>query len=488
MKSRKTIPLKTARKPRVNLRLPAGTIHRSIHLLRTALGELGARMPLPEVERIGIMINQAMTAQARSFHTPEHVFDLVETGNPYTTLAALFHDLVYYHVDHGFIPQIAQALESGIEIRNDALYLRPGTRAAGPHDPDASAEGGDRQLALSLAVFGFEPGQKLEPFGGMNEFLSALVMNRKLAAAVKEEDLLLSTACIEATIPFRMPGADGVTPAQHLELRLETANRAMGLGLSRERIRQGVRWAVSFANRDVANFGEKEVTRFLDNTWKLLPESNPSLRTQGVYSIRSYRVALQGMEGFLRTLDPRTIFGRYRDTPPAEEYRRMEKRGERNVITARGYLGIKMLTAAILEALAEISGGDAPVALFMGELEARQRGSKLDDYLPAYRPSADLPLDSTLRDLLANGRASASRFDLQNSPLSLFIYLHLGADGVRAHLDEARHVFDGALAPRSFLDALPGDMIAAIAEGCGRMAFTRSEPLMAYAASRRPRA
>ncbi len=212
---------------------------------------------------------------------------------------------------------------------------------------------------------------------------------------------------------------------------------------------------MSFANRDVANFGEKEVTRFLDNTWKLLPESNPSLRTQGVYSIRSYRVALQGMEGFLRTLDPRTIFARYRDTPPAEEYRRLEKRGERNVTTARAYLGIKLLTAAILEALAEISGGDAPVALFMGDLDARQKGSKLDDYLPSYRPSADLPLDPTLRDLLANGRASASRFDLQNSPLSLFIYLHLGADGLRTHLDAARRVFDGTRAPRGFLDALP---------------------------------
>ena len=470
----RTTSRKTARKPRAALPLPAGTIHRSLQLLSTALQELGARLPLPDVERIGIIINQAMTAQARSFHTPEHVFDLVETGNPYTTLAALFHDLVYYHVDHGFIPQIAEAVDSSIEIRGDGLYVRPGVKA------------GDRQLALSLAVFGFQRGQKLEPFCGMNEFLSALVMNRKLAAAVKEEDLILSSACIEMTIPFRMPGPDGVTPAEHLELRLQAANRAMNLGLSRERIRQGVRWAVSFANRDVANFGEKEVTRFLDNTWKLLPESNPSLRTQGVYSIKSYRVALQGMEGFLETLDPRTIFARYRDTPSAEEFRRLEKRGERNVTTARAYLSVKLLTAAILEALAMISGGDAPVSLFMGELDARAKGSKLDDYLPAYSPSADLTLDPALHDLLANGRASASPFDLQNSPLSLFIYLHLGADGARMHLDAARRVFDGTRAPKDFLDALPSAMIAAIAEACAHMVFTRSDALMTYAVSRWP--
>ncbi len=61
---------------------PAGTIHRTIALLHDALRALHAQMPLPEVERVAVMINQAMTAGARSFHTPEHVFDLVHPGRP----------------------------------------------------------------------------------------------------------------------------------------------------------------------------------------------------------------------------------------------------------------------------------------------------------------------------------------------------------------------------------------------------------------------
>ena len=452
---------------------PTGTIHRSIDLLRTALEELGARMPLFEVERLAVMINQAMTAGARSFHTPEHVFDLVDPGNPHMTLAALFHDLVYYNVDHGFIPQIADAVDPSIVADNGDLRLRPASGAP------------DRQLALCLAVFGFTAGQKLSPFGGMNEFLSALVMNRKLASAVKEEDLLLSTACIEATIPFRKAGPGGLTPAEQLEGRLRSASTELGLGLSMEKIVESVKWSVTFANRDVANFSDKEVTRFLDNTWKLLPETNPSLRTQHVYSIRSYRTALQKMEGFLHSLDPGTIFAAYHDAPPAEEYRGMLQRAERNVTTAREYLGIKLLTAAVLEALAEISGGDAPVSLFMGEIEAQTKGSRLEDYLPRYSPSAGLRLDITLHDLLANGRASASSFDLQNSPLSLFIYLHLGADGFRDFLRAARRMFDGAMEPGDFLAALPAEMTAAVAEGCSHMAFTRGEELRAYAALRR---
>jgi hypothetical protein len=453
--------------------MPSGTIQRSIHLLRAALEDLGAQVPLREMERLAIMINEAMTAGARSFHTPEHVFDLVDPGNPHTTLAALFHDLVYYQVDLGFIPQIADAVQASLDARDGQLWLRQNGHQE------------DRALSICMGIFGLHPGEQLSPFGGMNEFLSALVMHRKLSGVLRDRDLIPATACIEATIPFRKPDKDGRTPAEQLEARLRTASQEMSLGLSQKTIEQTVQWAVTFANRDVANFSEREVTRFLDNTWKLLPETNPSLRTQGVYSIRSYRIALQKMNGFLRALDPATIFAQYRGAPPEEEYRDMVARGERNVTTAREYLGIKLLTAAVLEALAEISGGDTPVSLFMGDIGAQKKGDKLEDYLPRYTPPDGTRLDRTLHDLLAHGRASASSFDLQNSPLSLYIYLHLGADGFRDFLDAAQMMFSGSLSPQAFLDSLPGEMVASVAEGCAQMAFTRSEELFGYAAQRR---
>ena len=419
------------------------------------------------------MINEAMTAGGRSFHTPEHVFALVDDRNPHTTLAALFHDLVYYQVDLGFIPEIAQAVQTAVEARGEGLWLRR---------PDPSE---DRSLDICMAVFGLRPGEQLSPFGGMNEFLSALVMHRKLAGVLRERDLVPATACIEATIPFRPADEDGRTPAERLEGRLRAASDTLGLSLSGAAVEQIVRGAVLFANRDVANFAESEVTRFLDNTWKLLPETNPSLRMQGVYSIRSYRVALQKMNGFLRGLDPATIFAQYRGAPPAGELRLMRERGQRNITTARDYLGIKLLTAAVLEALAEISGGDMPMSLVMGDIGATERGSRLEDYLADPAPNGGAPLDPTLRDLLAYGRASASHFDLQNSPVSLYVYRHLGSQGCRELLEAAQRMFAGTLSPRGFLDSLPADMTASIAEGCARMAFTRAPDLFGYAERRR---
>ena len=201
-------------------RAPSGTIHRSIHLLAAALEDLGAQAPLPEVERIAIMINEAMTAGGRSFHTPEHVFALVDAGNPHTTLAALFHDLVYYQVDEGFTPQIAEAVQASLEARDGQLSLRAGDER-------------DRGLAICRGVFGFRADQVLSPFGGMNEFLSALVMHRRLSGLLRERDLVPATACIEATIPFRKPDAAGRTPAEFLEERLRAASDELGLALSR---------------------------------------------------------------------------------------------------------------------------------------------------------------------------------------------------------------------------------------------------------------
>ncbi len=451
---------------------PWGVIHRTIRILLDALEGLGAEMPLSEAERLSIVINRAMTAQARSFHTPEHVFDLIDPDNPVANLAALFHDLVYYNVDHGFIPPVAAAVEPGIERHGDVLRIRPGADS-------------DRSTALCLAVFGFSAGQDLPVQGGMNELLSALVMNRSLSPYVREEDLTLATACIEATIPFRAAGPDGSTPAVRLEQRLLRVRSIFSLALTDDRVHQGVRGAVTLANRDVANFSDKEVGRFLDNTWRLLPETNPSLRTQGVYSIRSYRMALQGMEGFLGSLDPSTIFARFDGIPTEAGHAAMTAQAAQNVETATRYLRIKLLTASILEALAEISGGDAPVALFMGDLGSIRVGSQLADYLPPVPASRDAGIDPVLHDLLAKGRTSASAFDLQNSPLSRFVYLHLKSAGIEGPLAAARRMFAGELSPGEFLDALPAGLAAAVAESCSHMAFTRADALRAYAETRR---
>jgi hypothetical protein len=153
----------------------------------------------------------------------------------------------------------------------------------------------------------------------------------------------------------------------------------------------------------------------------------------------------------------------------------------RNVSTARQYLGIKLMAAALLEALGDITGGDAPVALFMGAIDGGQDARHLEDYLPQVPTDTTVDELSTLFGLLAFGRASSSSFDLQNSPLSLFIYKTLGWERIQYLLGHARMMFHGDLSASDFLSEVPPDLLIAITRACAAMASTRREALQAYA-------
>jgi len=452
-----------------------GTIQKTVKLFKEALEGLHADIPLLKLEGLAFMVHKAMTVQARYFHTPEHIFTLSDVFNPITALAALYHDIVYYQVDEGFTPEIHALITPYLREKKGQLSLVE------------HADPADLAFARALAIFAFEPGQQLSPLNGQNEFLSALTMNVSLDGIVGAKDLLKATACIEATVPFRGINAQGESPADVLERRLTAIDARHGCGMTHEEIVLAVELAVTLSNRDVASFAEQDTALFLDGTWKLLPETNPSLRLKGIYSIRNYRQALQKMAAFLNFLNPDVIFNRYRNVPPAEEYADMVRLAYQNVYTARDYLTIKLLTAAILEALAELTGGDAPMALFMGDIEIDGKDYvRLDDFLPPPPPHCPEEEASPIFRLLMYGRAGASSFDMSNSPLALFVYQHLGMDNSKRLLQLADSLFTGELDPQTFLDQLPTEVIVPIVTACAVMATTRSTTLRQYLAHKMP--
>ena len=448
----------------------AGTIHRTIALLTDAVKRMAVDMPLSDVERISLMVNEAMSTQARSFHTSEHIFDLADNDNPIQTLAALFHDIVYFHIDKGFTEVIQGVLEPYIDVNGDAVFLKKKLPAK------------DEVVTLNLGIFGFKAGEELPPFGGMNEFLSSMVMTSELQSTIDIASLLRVAACIEATIPFRGPDQSGKDPADILFERLESFNSSSDLGLNASELVAAVQAAVVFANKDVDNFAEEQVALFLDNTWKLLPETNPSLRTTGIFTAVNYRIALQKMEGFLGFLDPDRIFSSFRSVPSSEVYEDLVRRSTRNVLAAREYLGIKLLTVGILEAIAMISGGDAPIALFMGEASESEEIETFEKMLPKTGKKGGM--SSTIRDLLAEGRSSSTDFDLKNSPLANYLYSNLTMESYGTYLKDVKAMFNGEFAPEAFLGNLPGDLILPVIRACSEMAVTRRDSLLDYIGGR----
>ena len=190
------------------------------------------------------------------------------------------------------------------------------------------------------------------------------------------------------------------------------------------------------------------------------------------------------MAGLFNYLNPDHVFHRYRGVPADTEcHRAMVELARRNITTARDYLGVKLLAIAVLEALAEISGGDAPLTLFMGDFRRKERHVKrLESYLPAVEaaPAEDRSLVSHLLDF---GRVSDSIFDIKNSPTSLYLLSTL-AHQIDCLLPSAPRRCRLADA-RGFLEQVDGDVVAAISEAAGQMVSTRRALLLQYADSRR---
>jgi hypothetical protein len=300
-----------------------------------------------------------------------------------------------------------------------------------------------------------------------------------MSPAITERQLVEVAACIEATIPFRGADASGLGPMERLFERLGALEARHKLGLGEPERVAAVQRAVWVANHDVGSFAEADVGRFLDGTWRLLPEFNPILRQAEVYTVVQYRTALLKMAGFFASLDPAKVFHRFRGVPDDAAYEGMRARAAHNLEASVRYLRLKLLAIAYIEALALATGGDAPLELFMGSIQ--EGGERLEQHLPDRMPD-EVPKPAVspgLWALLDTGRARATSFDINRAPLAAFLYAHLGEARMAQASDAATRLFKGELDGPGFLATQPAPLVRAVAEAVSHLATTRRDALRA---------
>ncbi|HEX2685498.1 MAG TPA: hypothetical protein VHN14_02715 [Kofleriaceae bacterium] len=430
-------------------------VHAIVNALWRALHDLASPATTGEIERWGFSIHAALSAAGREFHNHDHVIDLVVDGDPLEVIAALYHDAVYIQVDQGPPHSMREELSSVLAQGADGWHVLPA--AAGPVTGDV------------LQVFGRAVGDVVTPTTGLNEFASALVASIQLARALSREQRIAIAACIEQTIPFR------VDPVPDLHRRLSQ------LGLVGEALDHAVCRAVRVSNRDVENFSDNDAARFLDNTWKLLPESNPALHSPLVYTVRDYRIALFKMEGFLAWLPAERVFHHWNDEPRPEVHARRIARTAGNLELAVRYLRAKLYSIGLVEAIAEITGGDGPLDYFMGGPKSPYQldMTGIEQFLPELPDASDL--DPPLHRLLAEGRASQSSFDTGPSPLGAFLHATVGERQVMNGVEMAKRWWAGRSDPAAFLASQPKRPVAAIARAAASIVATRRDELLALA-------
>lgn len=449
--------------------MPLANINRFILCLCKAFDDLAADVPVAQVEDLAVLVHSAMESPQRRYHQSDHALFMSEGLPPRQALAGIFHDIVYYQLDGGFPVRLKAWLTPVVSPQGQDLLLQ---------QPAA----GDVPLQLCLDLFGFQPGQLLPLFRGMNEFLSAVVAVRLLQPHLGLADLVAVVACIEATVPFRGPDPDGRDCTGLLAQRLRAlAQRLPGLdrGAALEDYVQGVMHdAVGLANRDVAGFSERDPGRFVSATWLLIEESNAPLAAVGVYTLRDYREALTRMQRFLDGLLASRVFQHYAGVPEPQTFRCLALAAGANIGFASAFLRLKITSIAIIEALALETGGNAPVSMFLGDIRATQgQPERVEDYLPP-GPVAQ-GLDTQLLLLLEKGRPEDSRNDLTISPLTAYMYRCLGAEGSARARSLAQRMLLGDSSPRQFLAQLPPAMLNGIIDACARIAVSRRQRLQA---------
>ncbi|AKT37520.1 hypothetical protein [Chondromyces crocatus] len=435
--------------------------------LQWALGLLEIQADAGRLEPVAELIVQTMTGPWRYFHTPDHIFEVGGTDDPIEVLAALFHDIVYVQVDRGIHFNLAVYLTPYIEQDDERLRIREAS------DLPADDEG----LALILDLFNFAPGQVLSPFGGQNELLSAMVAVKVMRPWLSLRLLAQVVACIEATIPFRRVNDQGLTSSEALCARLRTASQRFRLGLGEPEILEAVIRSVRLANRDVGGFGDTSAC-FLDNTWSLLPETNPHFKNPHSYTAREYRTSLQKTAGFLESLVPSIIFRRFHGEPDEATYNALVARADHNLAVGRLYLWTKLVTMALLEAISHRLGPDVPLTLLLGQLPtAGAPSGRLADLLPPpSRPrSPEGAVEDEVFDLLDKGRSRESTYDLRNSPMSVFLVHAIGFDGIRRELPRAQAFFAGTLAAEAYLKDGPQAAIDILVQGIAELFVRRKQ-------------
>lgn len=425
--------------------------------LRWAMQQLEGDADPARLSKTAELVIQTMTGPWRFFHTPEHIFEVGESGDAIEVLAALFHDLVYVQVDQGVSVNISGYISAFVKEITGQLVIRHQTELPN-----------DSMFELVSHLFGFVPEQVLLPAAGQNEFLSAVIAAKSLEHALKVEQIAQIVACIEATVPFRSDAEAGLSPSDRLYERLQQLNLKRDFGWNDEQLGNVVQRSVRLANRDVENFAYPSAADFLDNTWNLLPETNHDLKNANSYTVHGYRVSLQKMEGFMYFLKPELVFQRFQAEPDASAYQELITRTQRNLDVARLYLGSKLLSIAVIEALSQRLGQDIPLATMMGELSSQGRSiAQLENFLPqlamTVAPTTDLEWD--VLSLVEKGRGQASSYDIKNSPVATYIIKSLGFAESRRLLAQAKEFFKETLTAEAFLAACDRTVVETITNG-----------------------
>ncbi len=230
---------------------------------------------------------------SRNFHGLSHLFAMSQlppqldaSAAIYAMVGGFFHDDEYPTIGENITPVSKRYIDKYIEVKDGKHILK-------------SLDANDQIGKVLYGVFGYQPGQALSPFGGMNEFYSAAAAAGEMQELGKNPKFILGvTSVIEATIPFGNPDR-----MDKLRERVVSVSQDLNLNLSANDVDQMMIASVYTANKDVSGF--------LGGLDPLNPEAKPT--TQSVINTIMGGSMLNAEE-----IPTMRLAGKSRDTSPGD--------------------------------------------------------------------------------------------------------------------------------------------------------------------------
>jgi hypothetical protein len=253
----------------------------------------------------------------------------------------------------------------------------------------------------------------------------------------------------------------------------------MDLKKSQKEIDIAVLAAVRVAHDDIASFAKDDVTEFLQEAWEISWEMNPALQRE-TYRIGDLRAVLMRQEAFYSALMPRDIFPKYKQYPGDAKLIDLYAKAGRNLQIASKYLKAKILALVTLEAVADMTGGDIPLLLFVGYHPRRHllpEWESMLDGLSIDRPKTSHE-DFIVQLLLESGRTEGSKFDTAKSPVAAFLFTHLNEAAFDRAYAEAMQYLSGSFSSKQLLYGEVRPYMNEVLMRLAQIAFTRSDQIL----------
>lgn len=369
---------------------------------------------------------------------------------PVITLAGLYHDTVYTHVDGKTTSAIAEILDKYTTFDSEnKQYTLKTEDAVAPEDREVFkivTQLFERKKANGELL---QPGDPIpKPGEGpfQNEFLSAFVAADQLHEMGHQSNTIAQVVTlIEGTIPFRHEDY-----FQEQLQRLEKVNEALGLGMSDSEINHTIKASVFLANKDVIGFAggnePKDLTEqareYLRGGWRLIPEvpENKFVTPDQNYPPADFRKAMRGNLTFateILVLPDKKIFHAYDHYPPPEKLAELRTREDKIRAVTKMYYEAKTVSAAIVEAVTKAEGVDPEgkatlrEMVHLNEESLHSRASTTAALNPSSPNAVEMnEVQQAAYTILHEGRKDHPVFDRSDSPIAAYIMREMGPEGI----------------------------------------------------------